>query len=198
MVAALTMPNLIAHYRQQEVSTRLKKFYSLFNQAIILSQIDNGPVTDWSRADNLKGEDDEDSKVKNFDEMSRFWNKYFAPYIRTLKIENGSDIGQAKIYLPDGSTILAWNGGCMSFSFDTNGDKKPNIPGKDIYLFHFCHKKAEQNLYLGVNKAFGPFSMISATDRQAAYDECKDKSNCSSLLILYDNFEFKKDYPIKF
>jgi len=192
------MPGLIANYRKQEVAARLKKFYSMFNQAIQLSQIDNGPVTDWSRTDNLNGEDEEDSKIKNFDEMSRFWNKYFSPYIKTQMIENGSDIGHAKIYLPDGSTILAWNGGCMTFSYDTNGDKKPNVSGKDIYPFHFCHKIAEQNRYLGINKAFGPLGMIDATDRQAAYDACKNNAICSSLLILYDNFEFKKDYPIKF
>ncbi len=198
MVAALTMPSLIANYRKQEVSARLKKFYSMFNQAIQLSQIDNGTLTDWSRSDNLKGEDDEESKVKNFDEMSRFWNKYFAPYIKTLRIENGSDIGKAKIYLADGSTILAWNGGCMSFAYDTNGDKKPNVSGKDIYHFHFCEKASIQNSFLGVNKAFGPYSMIDATDRETALNICKNKSNCAALLVLFDNFEFKKDYPIKF
>ncbi len=47
VVAALTIPTLIMHHRKQVIETRLKKFYSMFNQAILLSTVDNGEISTW-------------------------------------------------------------------------------------------------------------------------------------------------------
>lgn len=42
LIAALTIPNLMGAYRKRVVETRLKKFYSAINQAIMLSENENG------------------------------------------------------------------------------------------------------------------------------------------------------------
>lgn len=42
IVAALTIPNIIAGYRKKVVETRLAKLYSSINQAIKISEIKNG------------------------------------------------------------------------------------------------------------------------------------------------------------
>lgn len=38
VVAAMTMPSLIQNYRKKEATTRIKKFYSMMSQAVLLQQ----------------------------------------------------------------------------------------------------------------------------------------------------------------
>lgn len=47
IVAAMTLPALIQKYQKQETSARLKKFYTTMNQAIMMSEIDNGDMRYW-------------------------------------------------------------------------------------------------------------------------------------------------------
>ena len=47
VVAAMTMPALIEHHQKSVISSRLKKFYSSINQAIKLSEVDNGSSEYW-------------------------------------------------------------------------------------------------------------------------------------------------------
>ncbi len=205
VVAAMTLPTLIQNYKRHETSARLKKFYSMMSQAIKLSEAQNGEIEYWERKDNIANEDPEAQGVQNYDEMVRYWNKYYAPYIKTLKITrspslNGKGIqGMTKIYLADGSTIDAWNGGCMSFQYDVNGDNRPNTFGIDIFSFHICEAHSQRHAYLQNTKnAFGPKGSKEAVTRDKAMELCVNNQNCTSLLMLYDNFEFKDDYPYKF
>ena len=41
VVAAITMPSLVTHYKEKQTVVALKKFYSILEQAIRLNQIDN-------------------------------------------------------------------------------------------------------------------------------------------------------------
>ena len=49
VVAALTMPTLIANYRKQVAETRLEHFYSMINQGLKQAELDNGPAEDWDK-----------------------------------------------------------------------------------------------------------------------------------------------------
>ena len=198
IVAAMTLPALIQKQQKKEISVSLKKFYSAMSQAILMSQTVNGDIENWSRSDNLKDDDPDMQSTKNYEEMKRYWDKYYAPFIKTVRTEKSTEDGEGrlKVYLSYGSSMSIWNGGCMSFLYDANGDKKPNERGCDIFYFHVCEEIKERNLYLGNRKYFGPAGMIDAVNRDKALQLCKaDTLNCGSLLILYDNFEFKKDYP---
>ena len=53
VVAALTIPTLMANQRKKVVETRLAKFYSSINQAIVRSEVDNGDKKYWF--DDLSG-----------------------------------------------------------------------------------------------------------------------------------------------
>ena len=64
VVAAMTMPALIGNYQKKEVVTRLKKAYSIVQQAIRLSELDNEEVQYWET--NLSGDE--------------FFNRYFEKY----------------------------------------------------------------------------------------------------------------------
>lgn len=199
VVAAMTLPTLIQKQERKEYSVRLKKFYSMMSQAILLAENEFGEIENWSRRGNLTDNDEDTAAIKNYEETRDYWNKYFAPHIKTLKIERiveaGNRAQNTKIHLADGSTIMAWNGGCFSFSIDVNGDKKPNTLGIDRFPFHICEYKAVRDVYLGNNRVFGPDGMIDAVDRDAAMDYCKSRKYCSALLIMYDDYEFKEDYP---
>lgn len=72
VVAALTIPTLISNYKTKEASVRLKKFYSMMNQAIQLSTLDNGQTSTWTYPGTLA----------DTDSLETFWNVYFAPYLR--------------------------------------------------------------------------------------------------------------------
>lgn len=48
VVAAMTMPALIANYKEKEVITKAKKDYSLLMQAFSLAQADSGTLNDYS------------------------------------------------------------------------------------------------------------------------------------------------------
>lgn len=49
VVAALTLPNIVGYYKRKESSVRIKKFYSIMEQAIRLSEIDNAEVMYWEK-----------------------------------------------------------------------------------------------------------------------------------------------------
>ena len=48
IVAALTLPALIQTNKNKEVETKLKKIYSVMNQAILISETANGPKEYWT------------------------------------------------------------------------------------------------------------------------------------------------------
>ena len=198
IVAAMTLPALIQKQQKKEISVSLKKLYSAMSQAILMSQTVNGDIENWSRSGNLTDDNPDVQNNKNYEEIKHYWDKYYAPFIKTVRTEKSTEegLGRLKVYLPDGSSMLVWNGGCMSFLYDANGDKKPNKSGQDIFNFHVCEEVNERNLYLGNRKYFGPAGMIDAVNRDKAIEICQNEGyNCGALLIMYDNFEFKRDYP---
>ena len=200
IVAAMTLPALIQKQHRKETSVKLKKFYSQMYQAILLAQSQYGEIENWSRTGNLRDEDEDNQKIKNYEEMKAYWEKYYQPQIKTLKIERSTsnNSNNAKIYLADGSTIDAWNGGCMTFTYDVNGNNKPNKNGIDMFGFNLCESREQRILYFGnfgEKMIIGPQMYRTINNRDEALDYCKSSGQCTPLLMLYDNWEFKKDYP---
>lgn len=102
VVAALTIPTLMANHRKTVIETRLAKFYSTMNQAVAKAEIDYGDKTLWDKYVMLyekdeNGQNDETKPIAN----TEYFNKYFTPYIIATKIE--SDAGRVVVYFPDGS-----------------------------------------------------------------------------------------------
>mgnify|MGYP000358167703 FL=1 len=64
VVAAMTMPTLIESHNRQVVETRLEKFYSTINQAIVRAEVDFGDRSDWYQ-DTNNIETDENGKPIN-------------------------------------------------------------------------------------------------------------------------------------
>ena len=155
VVAALTMPSLVANYKKKVTIVKLKKAYSILNQAFKMSEAFNGASDNW-----------EDSYSIGAD---AYYSKYWAPYFSGATLcktysECGFDtvfgykqlngdtypIGMSTtsnsrivFYLPDGFlyAIFIKTGPADNMNkssmiiIDINGAKKPNILGKDAFIF---------------------------------------------------------------
>ncbi len=175
-------------------------------QAIMLSENVNGSSKDWAKPaqmssggeNSFTGEYDYEVNNKN---AIIFFNQYFAPYLKYLKISEGSFADDkkeySKIYFADGSVAAMKIGSCIDFQFDVNGEKKPNEYGRDIFVYFLCPSGLSM---LDKNITFGPgaLSPFNYSTRENAWQSCKSNNKtCSVLLQYYDNWEFKDDYPYK-
>ena len=216
---------LIENYQKKDTSTRLKKFNSTFNQTIRLSTVYNGPISGW----------DNQILYHNSEDLYKWFEKYLAPYIVTIKncrniktkcVENyeicnpksgncsnvNKELSTKILYVfADGGIITALTGGNYNpdtgivnggvgllITYDTNGYKKPNIIGKDIFTFEM-NFDSNDNSFLNCTGCIngckdGNVDNLSIP-RKELIDACKLEPTTCSCLLMHDEWEFKKDYP---
>lgn len=206
VVAAMTLPALVGHYKKIETASRLKKFYSMMYQAISMSETVNGNVKDWIKPDTQHDEGGNVDYEAQGKVSREFFMQYLAPYFKYVAINDGEntikDDGtksgtQTTVYLADGSSFAFNNGGCMDVVFDINGDKLPNSWGRDQFVFYFCLEESERLKRCGnFKKAFCTAKNGAAT-RQDALRNCANTPYWCSSLLEFDGWEFKDDYPYK-
>ena len=200
VVAAMTIPNLVQNYKKQEVSAKLKKSYSMLQQAIKLSEIDNGSIEYWSKSPEVMTDEGKTDKVANADLSERFFTQYLAPYIKYTSIQKAKSATtniEFVVYLIDGTLLLIHNGDTIDITIDINGDKKPNSYGYDRFKFLLGLSSDSATIYCQDGTKLSPIGVNTYKTREAALDACKkDPYYCVSLLF-YDNWEFKDDYPYK-
>lgn len=80
VITAITMPALIQNHQKQVTENRLKKSFSTLNQALKMSEVENGPAKYW---DLDLGENDADNSKKNAE-------KYIIPYLKAEYCDSGS------------------------------------------------------------------------------------------------------------
>lgn len=191
----MTMPTLINQTNRKQDAAKIKKFYSTMSQAVLLAENEYGSAEDWSVNSAIR--DDEGNITDSQpDAVLEFFNKYFAPNIKTVSIQNDAQQGGANVRFVDGSVVYLGNGNCIDMIFDTNGPKKPNQLGRDRFDFLFCNKNYNE-IFIGKNKYFGTYEQDKtiANGRDYLKKRCKDQGDVCSTLLLYDDWEFKKDYP---
>ncbi len=182
IVAAMTLPAVVQKKQKLETSARLKKFYSTMQQAIIYSETENGEMQTWTI----------ETEGSNVDRAERYYHTYFDNnYFKIIKTGKQQVTGSSRvafaITFADGSVLYLWNGSCLDLMFDVNGDKKPNKDGRDIFKFLHCK-----------NRRLEPYHIEggSVATREQALNVCKRyPTECMPLIMTYDNWEFKKDYP---
>ena len=216
VVAALTVPALMQSYKKKEYSTKLKKFYSVMQQAIELSTVQNGDVETWTQKEfidstDLDENEKEEARLTNAKDGFEFVQKYILPYMKYVKIEenqpvtlpSGVLLKLSKIYLNDGSSFYMKNGACIDIIYDVNGDKGPNTIGYDMYYFLFSPRVAPRAAYFASDKQyFGTYGYNPRRSYPEGYREkirslcLKTTAYCSELIYL-DNWEYADDYPYK-
>jgi prepilin-type N-terminal cleavage/methylation domain-containing protein len=212
IVAAITMPNLIAQYEKKATVEKLKTAYSILAQAVQRSEMDNGSMGEW-----------------DFDlDRLTFFDTYIAPYLKGVKkIPFRADfwkglnglaadyVLQPQYSLPNGMTmgILTMTGRYRyaTFAVDLNGDKKPNKFGRDVFAFSILAVVPYEEA--NIKMKFQPGSIEQCGSGAAHYRltreqllilgcaTCRNDGGtsrgygCSALIIMQDGWEIKNDYP---
>ena len=208
IVAAMTLPMLIAKYQKQVATTKLKRLYSLISNVTLRAELDYGPSEYW------------DYPVENTITPDDFFLRYYAPYIYSTDIRektihdrykvynyNGTSTGfddnstaRGKIYrLPDETCVTMWhNNQYFVLTADITCEKGPNIAGQDVF-------DIVELYWMGSKKLVVPWIKLinqGRYDRDDAISGCKGTSYASGggpnwcfALFVYDGLQFKDDYP---
>jgi len=197
IVAALTMPVLTANTRKKEVTARLSKFNSIMEQAIIMSERENGPVAWWSKTGMQYDQNGNYNPAANSDISDGFFRKYLEPYLKYVSAEKDSTYNNyTKVVFADGTVMHVRNGGCYDLYFDVNGNKKPNVLGRDKFIFLICPDTSNPSAFFETGVHFGPYC-LKTNDRNTAINNCKSNQAYCGRILQMDNWEVKDDYPIR-
>jgi prepilin-type N-terminal cleavage/methylation domain-containing protein len=204
VIATMTLPALIANSRKKETSVKLKKFYSTMEQAIRLSQIDNGDMSGWDVPDT------QNNKQQIYD----WWSKYIMPYLSGAKLCGMNEVtgvcsvpsGHNNsmtiiILLRDGSKIEAYIGGANSISSATHivlhTDNKSSVVGKNAFYFRYNNGSGQ---FVDCERYGSPPipSLSMNPTREELLNGCSVSPPQCTCLLMHDGWEFKDDYPLKF
>jgi prepilin-type N-terminal cleavage/methylation domain-containing protein len=196
VVAALTMPALISNHRKNVTLTKLKKVYSVMNQAYGLAVVENGDFENWAMDVNNEGDPFQPSLLQP---SLDWYNTYLAKHIQA-KIAPGNDENNKPlvvIYFADGSLLTCRMGftTCIFYL-----DQKAYENSKDgTNHFSFYGGRAAK-VY------FEPYAYQWDGTREDLMSE-KPWMGCNAntdghaycaKLIQYDGWEISDDYPFKF
>lgn len=176
VIAALTIPLLVQKYQNMVVENKLKKFYSVMQQAIKMSEAENGELQYWYKS----------FGSNHSAEVWEWYEKYLGKYIRSVKIEANSKINKLNnpiVYLPDGS----------AFTF--------SAPSRDI-VFYTQPGKCDEKAACTFKFILRPFGFISygqGNTIQELRTKClnpEERSNCSGYIHI-NGWKIPNDYPLK-
>ena len=210
VVAALTLPSLIANHQKKVTITRLKKAYTVLSQGLIQSQQVNGNYDTWPVGQDVVVDD--------------YFNTYFKPFYNGIKIcKRATDCGYKSRYpwknLSDEQIIwaltsdntrmlFALNDGTVVFmprhSFDSsgnplyvnyllvyvdvNGALSPNVLGHDVFIYRMDDKNTLRPYCYDSTNTYINEHCKKGGDISVSY-------NCCSAKIMADGWEIKDDYP---
>lgn len=215
IVAAMTLPSVITNYQKKQTVIQLKKVYSILNQAIELSEIDNENIKYW-----------------NFEQGSAdFFNMYLRPYMNTInsttrgktssiqytrpnkKPANGIVAFHSSnteiVSLEDGTTFYLQKTSSQNqykgIYVDINGYKKPNRVGRDYFCFSilkdyglvpYGYKKSssEGTTLVGFD-TFDRETIKNNRTYGCNYSDSAGAGMYCAALIITDNWEIRNDYP---
>ena len=156
VVAAMTIPTLIANYQEKQTVTKLQKTYSALKNAFEMAKVEHGDYDTWSW---------NEKPTTNGERTQYFWDTYILPHLKNKKKcfpittecvaegitkLNGSTESvitstHVAFVLYDGTSVYTWTGGDAYYPHvwifaDINGKSKPNVLGKDIFTMYFSPK----------------------------------------------------------
>ena len=219
IVAAMTLPMLIAKYQKLVATTQLKRIYSILANAELMAIKDYGDRKYWDYP--ISSQDPETGQIISPITQPEFFKKYYEPYIRASGVRqkdhfldgykvhnfNGQDAGYdnnsidrgAIFRLSDNTCISVWsNNQFVVFTADLNCEKRPNIIGHDVFDIATVRDTGR-----GTYKLEPPLPLGKDETRENAIRNCKRASfvggfpNRCFTLFVYDGWQFKDDYPWK-
>ena len=213
VVVAMTLPSLIQKFREKEYTTKLKKFYTVMENAGRLVEEEYGTVDTWGLTNSFLEEDsstqvDIDAQLNS---KTVFWQRY-GQFINLL--EHNNENGIKKIYGMDKKSEIPSSGGlkqtwffndgtmirttwlgasgssctnnnkCGDLSVDLNGDKGPNAVGHDIFFFQITRNGIKPLGYQGDTSR--PFDKNCVYNQAGAYNGY----GCTAWVIYNENMDY--------
>lgn len=213
VVAAMTMPSLIAHYQKKQTATQLKKAYAEISQAVEASKAVNGDISLW------------DFTLTS----ANFFETYLSSFIKLSK----QTVGEAKkngityyqlsgkpetalttVY-DSGKIVTLASGAQLLFAdvtvytydenrrrkgitVDLNGFKKPNKYGRDIFSFLITPDGVTYSRYNDTERNDVTRTRKQLLNGPSAYSyQCNKQGRgmwCAGVIMM-DGWEIKDDYP---
>lgn len=219
IVAALTILNVTSHYRKKVVETRLAKFYSVMNQAIQMSEKDNGPKEYWEKLglgyDWGSGENVQDDKGL----MPEVWfNKYLKSYVKYKNYKINGATNKVMLYFADGSLCVLGGGSFqfwpdagnfVDYKFDEGSVSFKNnseISGIKYFTFYFNpYTDTDHNRY-HYKRGVEPYKcgwdgteemLKGKSSIGCRKDVSNERAYCTALIQL-NGWKIPDDYPLKF
>ena len=190
VVAALTLPPLIENHQKQVTVNKLKKFYSLMSQAVLMWQNETGLMFDDPFFVS--------SDIRNADSLENWYLTYMDKNIKSISKDK---IGiHYKVGLADGSGFVAYIGGTNYINFFYCTEYKYCAPesfdGRRTFLFaiykgkfytssHVYQNQTREQLLNGCKYGNSDDPSVSSKGR---------RHSCARL-IEYDGWQIKDDYP---
>lgn len=208
VVAAMTMPSLIAEHREKQTVSQLKKSYSTIQQAFLLARNEYGDIADWSVAETGP-------------QLSDDWFQKLKPYMNVVKYcglaasdpkncmgENYQTLNKNRVnmnlndngsmgvnfVLADGSSVrfVAYDKDCKHFAsgycgnlyIDVNGAKKPNQIGRDYFYFGILPDKIRP----GGSPVSAENLFKEQCNLEASYTSNGD--GCAAWVLLNENMDY--------
>lgn len=200
VVAAMTMPTVVANYQKQAAVSKMKKFYTNINQVFLRAQVDNGEYSTWS-----------------YDNVEDYYNKYLKPYLKNVdKIQKNVGIMglisrdcSMRVVFADGTQAIITT--CSEPLFGNNGkgvilfDTKVHEHNSE-YSSYIKYPTRERFTFIINDKGVVTFPLLNAT-RKSNLDLCRKFSagngidygsngyvTCSTV-IYKDGWKISDDYP---
>lgn len=176
IVAAMTLPSMIAKYQNKVMVTNLKKVYTELSQAVLLYKVDEN-VTDLSN-----------SSLNSTAALNDFIEKYFkvvkqcnsigtpcfsSSYKKISGVTSKFNLGcSGKSYvLASGASICArYNSSTnviAEIHIDVNGTKNPNVFGRDAFNLFLYSNGVIDDLVVDVKDASNPENSVVWTSQRA-------------------------------
>lgn len=209
VVAALTLPALVANYRKNITVTRMQKFYSVMNQAVRLTSVKANETGDFASIPNV-------SIPHNAQAMEDWWKEYVGKYVKTgeikhknngivVSLSDGSGIGLYASGLSENQSLPCENASscihvifCTEYKYCRDSDNilpststAIKTDGKNSFVFHFTGTGLVAYT-VGADKNDSNF-------REILKNNCASgNKNYCARLIQNDGWKIENDYPIKF
>lgn len=201
VVAAMTMPSLIANHQEKATVSQLKKAYSTLSNALLLAMNEHGTLDQWNLTASGTGSDVTGAAnfynkiAPNMVVLSDCKNKggcFYDGTYNTLGTKKEQFGGSASNFytftIADGTAIAIWtaqtcdtnpNTNCAVLFVDLNGKKKPNTTGRDAFWFRVK------------NNRIVPYGTTDEEFQSCAYtDGTYPSRNCTAWVLYNENLDY--------
>lgn len=191
VVASMTIPTLISSYRKNVVIIRMQKFYSIMNQAVRASEVDNGPTTSWTYGG-----------LYDYPSNQQFYDTYLKNYLKVEKVENKTEalpVLGVKLYLEDGSAVTVSSNWLIYAPVANKTDEY----GRDLFIF-MIRSDTTMDAYSACNNTVYPLGCGLSRNslRSPGANSCTETPTAQrrycAAMIMRDNWQIASDYPIGF